>query len=218
MWFFPKRKKIPPRDGLSEKTAFRFPAIGSPAAISIEFETLAKMFGKQDADWRVHDRLRSVTSEGRQIEKFVVETREGRRVVHFDITDVLSSDASQQAAGTLTGIMESLSNRRVLICLPESAFLMLYKIVEEVGAEIPRPYFDLKSVSEQLLSSAHGNGLDTQELFEVELTIPEWVHILSLTRMITPPSLSVEELTNDLRAYIEGALKRAGYELHKGVP
>lgn len=54
------------------------------------------------------------------------------------------------------------------------------------------------------------HDINTSEQLPLTLSVADWIKVLSLTRMIKVQSLQSEELVNDLRAYIEGSIKKIG--------
>lgn len=186
------------------------PPIGSASAISVEYKTLGKLFGREGSDWRIHDRIRSKTDTGREIEKFIVATRDGRRVVHFDITDVLASPDPQQVQEIVDGVMRRQTERFTTVVLSEGAFLMLFKIIEEIGAQLKIKHFDAEAVSQRMIHTVASHELGTGEDIPLTLSVAEWVNVMSIARTVEAPNLRGQELTNDLISYIEGSLKGIG--------
>lgn len=212
MWFFKRKHTETHQDGLSAETAFKMPEIGSASAISIEYKTLAKLFGREGSDWRIHDRIRSKTATGRQIEKFILGTREGRKVVYFDITDVLKSTDPEPVQEIVDAVLKRQQSRMLTIELPNNTFLMLYKIMDDVGNEVTTEKFDAEHINSKIMQTVASHDINTSEKLPLTLSVADWVSILSVTRIINVQSLQAEELVNDLRAYIEGSIKKAGPE------
>lgn len=210
MWPFSKKRTETHQDGLTVETAFKLPKIGSASAISIEYKTLGKVFGREGSDWRIHDRIRSETSSGRQIEKFILGTRDGRKVIYFDITEVLKSVDSEPVQEIVDIVLRRQQSRMLTITLPSSVFLMLYKIMDDVGDEVTTVKFDASHISDQIMQTASSHNIKTSEELPLTLSVADWVNVLSVTRMIKVQSLQAEELVNDLRAYIEGSIKEIG--------
>ena len=100
--------------------------------------------------------------------------------------------------------------RLLKITLPKTAYLMLFKVMDEVGQELQSEHFDPDAVNNQLTAAAYGSNLETIIEIEVTLSIADWAQIYSLCGMVDVPSLRGQEFINDLRGYVEGALKRAG--------
>ena len=174
----------------------------------LEYEALAKLHGREGQDWRVRDRIRSQTSSGRQIEQFILETSGGRKVVYFDITDVLRTEDSAEVREVVDRTMRRQQQRALTIQLPEGPFVMLYKTMDDVGAQVASADFDAAAVLDKVLDASADRSLDGS--VSVTLSVAEWIRILGVTNVLELPNLQTEELVNDLRAYIEGALKRAG--------
>jgi len=210
MWFFKKKRTETRQDGLTTETSFKLPAIGSASAISIEYKTLGKLFGREGSDWRIHDRIRSITDTGRQIEKFILETREGRKVIHFDISDVLKSTDSEPVQEIVDVVLRRQQARMLTIELPNNTFLMLYKIMDDVGNEVSNASFDAEQINDKIIQTVASHDINTSEQLPLTLSVADWIKVLSLTRMIKVQSLQSEELVNDLRAYIEGSIKKIG--------
>jgi len=186
------------------------PSVGSGSAISIEYKTLGKLYGREGQDWRIHDRIRVQTSTGRQIEKFIVGTRDGRRVVYFDITDVLGSTDAEPVQEILDALMRRQKGRPLTITLAKGAFLMLFKVMEDVGAQFTSKDFDAESVSDRMIQTLASHDVNVAEQFPITLSVAEWVNVLSITGLIEVPSLGGQEFITDLRSSIEGALKQVG--------
>ena len=210
MGFFKRKRQDPRQDGLTAETALRMPAIGSASAISIEYKTLGKLFGREGTDWRIHDRIRSKTNSGRQIEKFICETRDGRKVIYFDITDVLKSADPEPVQDIVDAVMRRQRARPLTITLQAGAFLMLYKIIEEVGDQFASKQFDPKDIRGSISQTLAEHDITTAEQLPMTLSIADWVNVLSITRLASVQNLPAEELLNDLRGQLEGALKQVG--------
>lgn len=210
MWFFRKRKAEPQQDGRSAETAFRLPPVGSGSAISIEYKTLGKLFGREGSDWRIHDRIRSQTESGRQIEKFILGTRDGRQVIYFDITDVLGTPDSEQVEEVIDGMLRRQKARLITVTLPKGPFFILYKIIDEVGDKFASEDFDAEEVMMALLTTMQGTDIDTADQYDVTLSVADWLHIGSITGLVNVPTVAGQEFVNDLRSYVQRALKEAG--------
>ncbi len=203
MRFFRRKKAEPKRDGRSLETAFKLPAQGSGSAVPLEYAVLEKLFGNKGSDWRVHDR----TGSGQHIEKFILETRQGRREVFFDITEVLGTKDTVGVQDVLNGIMRRQAARPLTIRLPKGPFLILYKTLDDLGPQLSTPDFDTAAMLRVVIEAA--GRQNASEDFVITLSVAEWIHILSITNVLEVTLLQ-EELMNDLRAYINGALKLAG--------
>jgi hypothetical protein len=210
MWFFRRKQAQRRQDGLTAETAFKMPAIGSASAISIEYKTLGKLFGREGDDWRIHDRIRSQTNTGQQLEKFIVGTRDGRKVIYFDITDVLKSADPEPVQEIVDAVMHRQRNRRITITLPRGAFFILYKIMDDVADQLAGKEFDTEEVVSALLATMQENDIETSEQFDVTLSVADWLHIGSMTGLVKVPTVPGQEFLSDLRDYVHRALKQAG--------
>lgn len=210
MSFFTRKREVSRQDGLTPDTAFKLPSIGSGSAISIEYKTLGKLFGREGSDFKIHDRIRSREDSGRHIEKFILGTRDGRKVIHFDITDVLQSPDPEPVQEVIEAVMSRQRDRLLLINLPTGVFLMLYKIMEDVGSDVTTAKFDPANIINYIMATASTHDIEKCDQLPLTLSVADWVHVLSVTRMIEVQSIQAQEFVNDLRAYIEGALKKAG--------
>jgi hypothetical protein len=208
------RKSQPPQqDGQSEETAFRFPRCGSGQAIAMEYQIMEKLFGREGSDWRVLDRLRWSAMSGREFEKFILETRRGRQIVHFDITEVLDEDDPAPVQAVLDAAMDRAKKRTVTITLPKPHFAVLFQTLDQVGAQLSNEQFNSDDVLIELVRTAEDlGGLAAVDEVPVRLSIADWLHIGSIISSVGTQNLAAQEILNDLRAYIQGALKAAGPE------
>jgi hypothetical protein len=100
--------------------------------------------------------------------------------------------------------------RALTITLPKSAFVMLYKVMEDVGHRFESKDFNPTDVCDSILLTLAKHDINATEEFPVTLSVADWVNVMSITRMVHVQNLSGEEFLYDLRAYIEGALKQVG--------
>lgn len=207
---FKKRTREPIQDGKSEGTAFRLPGCGSALAIAMEYEIMAKLFGREGTDWRVQDRIRWSNGAGREFEKFICETRTGREVVHFDITEVLASEDPEPVQAVIDAAMERQGSRSLTITLPKGPFVVLCHVLDQVGGELTTDQFNAEDVLLQIAETTAEHPIATSQEFPVTLSVADWLHVGSITGMIRIPNEMAQEHLNDLGAYVRGALKEAG--------
>ena len=87
---------------------------------------------------------------------------------------------------------------------------MLFKVMEDVGAQFTSKDFDAESVSDRMIQTLASHDVNVAEQFPITLSVAEWVNVLSITGLIEVPSLGGQEFITDLRSSIEGALKQVG--------
>lgn len=107
-------------------------------------------------------------------------------------------------------VMRRQSDRFVTIKMAEGHFLMLFKIIEDVGGQLIGKHFDAETVSQKIIETLASRKLGSGEDIPLTLSVAEWVNVMSLARLIEVPSLRGQEFTNDLVSYIQGSLKGIG--------
>ena len=218
-----KKPSVEP-DGCSPETAFLVPAVGPAEAVAIEFRVLSAMFGVQDEVWKLHDRGIVGSAAPRRVERFLIGYNGKRHAVFFDISAVSEEAEAPILQKVVDGVLQRQRDRSLLIELPRPSSLALYQLIASLPEDAISPdRMDRKHVEEEILAACMQSGLIQDEdwtynprLVPVELTLLEWVMIVSVLRVLgktaaTMPnserSLLHEELMEDLRARIEGAVK-----------
>lgn len=214
-------------DGCSPETAFVIPASGPAEAVAIEFRVLTAMFGVEGEGWKLHDRCLVGSAAPRRIEKFLIGYKGKRHEVFFDISAAGEVPDTPAVRNVVEGAFQRQRGRFLSIDLPRPSLLALHQIISGLPESAVSPEkMDRKHVEEEMMAACIQSGLMENDdwareprAVPVELAILDWVTIVSLLRVLGKAaanmpdderSLLQEELMEDLRARIEGAVKQAG--------
>lgn len=215
------------RDGCTPETAFVINAAGSAEGITIEYRVLEAMFGKENVDWKKHERRVMRTAQGRTIEKFLVGFKGKRHEVYFDISSWHSLPPNPATEQIMGGVMERQKHRRLTIELPRPPLLALFQLISSITDEqLPTAQLDRDRITEEIMSACALSGLAQDENWAgnpqrvpIEFRVYDWVRIYAFIRTLSDTSKSLpqesrsllhEEMMEDLKAYIDGGVKSIG--------
>lgn len=201
-------------DGRTPETAFVLNAPGTAAGIAAEYMIIEKIFGIENIDWRVFDRLVIDRPDGQKVEKFILDVRGKRREIYFDISSwhgTPSDSVSQEIVDRAIARAESVS---LQIALPMSAITTLSVILVGVNTGPMKEMFDIRPVVDAInrASETTDGEKGPDEVLSVAMSRASWISLLALLRSVRPQGLLDEEYLEDLRAYIEGGLKKGRME------
>lgn len=214
-------------DGCSPETAFVIPAIGPAEAVATEFRILNAMFGREDMDWKLHDRGMVKSATPRKVEKIIIGYKGKRHEVFFDISATGLAPDVPAVQNVLEDVFKRQRARSLFVEFPRPSLLALYQLISNLPQDaVPSDRMDRKHVEKKIMAACAQSGLMQDEdwasnpnTIRVELSILEWVTIVSLLRMLSNSAQTMpdsersflqEELMEDSRARIEGAVKQEG--------
>ena len=199
------RRKTESGDGRTAETAILLTETDRGAALAAEYRTLEMLFGVRDLDWQILSRSRSRSGGGRDIELFVVGTRDQRREeVHFDASGVAEQEGAAEVRRALAGIAKDEGD--LTLSLPPHGYLTLWKIIEEVADRLSFEDFAFDFVRVSVLQAMAAHDLRSDTAMDVTMRVMDWAAMRPIVRAAQTGDARAQEMIDALAARLDAAL------------
>jgi hypothetical protein len=202
-------------DGESPETAIFVNSINSIDGIAKEYELLDNRFGKKGTDWKVVDRFLVSPSAGRTLEKFILSVHDRRVVVYFDISGFVHDNGPNEKARLDAVAARYDGNLEILVPKELAVFLMTFtlKLTDDQLEQLGWTEKEKNALVGRLVDALKPFlGRDYEDIplhYPVAMMLSQWAKGYAFLRLCKPQDLLQEEDLENLKAFIDGALKKA---------